>query len=87
MDETGYRTGCRRAHWILATQSKERQYLQDPDNQVYISSIECISATGFIVPPTIILPGTQITHNFIVPQLDGRILLAMSDSGYSNDQI
>jgi Tc5 transposase DNA-binding domain len=67
MDETGYRTGCGRAHWIITTRPRERQYLQDPDNRVHISSIECVSATGFIVPPTIILPGTQITHNFIVP--------------------
>lgn len=87
MDETGYRIGCGRAHTIVTTKPQSRQYLPDPENRIHISSIECISAGGFVLPSTIILPGVQITHNFIVPELSGEILLAMSESGYSNDEI
>jgi DDE superfamily endonuclease len=87
MDETGYRTGCGRAHWIVTTNPRDRQWLQDSDNRIHISFIECISATGFVVPSAIILPGKQVTHDFIVPELDGKTLLAITESGYSNDEI
>lgn len=87
MDETGYRIGCGRSQLVVSTKPGTRKYLMDPDNRQHITSIECISATGYVLPSMIILPGAQIIHNWILSELDPTTVLAVSDTGYSNDDI
>jgi DDE superfamily endonuclease len=87
MDETGYRTGCGRSHLIITTRPEKRKFLLDPDNRQHITSMECVSASGYVLPSTIILPGVQMTHNWILSELDPSTVLAVSDTGYSNDEI
>ena len=87
MDETGYRPDCGRSKTIITTKPGKRVFICDPDNRIHITSIECISAGGYILSSHIILTGVQITQNVIVPELDHRILLSTSLTGYSNDEI
>ena len=87
MDETGYQTGCGRSQMIVTTKPRSRIWLKDPENRQHITSIECISATGYHLPSLIILTSSQILHNMIVPELDPDTVLAVSDSGFSNDDI
>jgi DDE superfamily endonuclease len=49
--------------------------------------MKCISATGYHLPSLIILTSNQILHNMIVLELDPDTVLAVSDSGFSNDDI
>jgi hypothetical protein len=38
-------------------------------------------------PSTLILPGVQITYDWILPELNPSTVLATGDTGYSNDEI
>jgi hypothetical protein len=55
MDETGFRIGVRRKHTVIIKAGNKRQYLNNPDNRNYITSIESISAAGESYAPIIIL--------------------------------
>lgn len=46
MDETGFRIGCGKAHWVATTHAQKPLLLMDPDNSEHVSSVECISAGG-----------------------------------------
>jgi DDE superfamily endonuclease/Tc5 transposase DNA-binding domain len=87
MDETGFRIGVGRAHSVITRYRSGRQYLADPDNRDYITSIECICADGTALPSCLVLKGAIIQERFIVDQLDESTLLATSETGYSNDMI
>ena len=55
MDETGFRIGCGKAHWVLSAHKIKQLLLTDPDNRSYVTSVECISAGGFAMSSMIIM--------------------------------
>jgi hypothetical protein len=46
MDETGFRIGVGRKHKVITRASSKRQYLADPDNRDFITSIESCRRIG-----------------------------------------
>ena len=60
MDETGFRAGCGRAHWVITLNPDKPLLLTDPDNREYITSVESISGGGKTIPPMLILCGILI---------------------------
>ncbi len=54
MDETGFRAGCGRAHWVITLDIDKPMLLTDPDNRQYITSVESISGGGKTNPPMLI---------------------------------
>ena len=88
MDETGFRAGCGRAHWIITLDPDKPLLLTAPDNQKYITSVESISGGGKAIPPMLILCGILILEKWAEENdLDEDILLATSPIGYSNDEL
>ena len=88
MDETGFRIGCGQCHWVVSTHWQQALCLVDPDNCDYILSCECISAGGWTTPSMLILSGKQIKIKWALENdLDDEILLATSESGYSNNEL
>ena len=88
MDETRFRIGCGRCHWVVSTHRQQALRLVDPDNRDYISSCECISAGGRTTLSMLILSGKQIKVKWALENdLDDEILLATSELGYSNDEL
>ena len=86
MDETGFRIGCGRDHWVMTLHKIEEIHLHDPDNRTYITSAECVSAMGVVIPSMLIFPGILILQRWCQENdLHGGTLLSTSDSGYSND--
>ena len=60
----------------------------DPDNCDYISSCKCISAKGWNIFLMLILSGKQIKIKWALENdLDNKILLSTSESGYSNNEL
>lgn len=59
-------------------------YLSDPDNRESITSVECISAGGDVIP-MIIIAGKVMLEKHFENSLHSDTLLAVSESGYSND--
>ena len=87
MDETGFRIGCGKAQWVITAHKVKQLLMTDPDNWSYVTSVECVSAGGFSMPPMIVLQGKQILNKWVHNNLDEDISLAVSDSGYSNDYL
>ena len=65
MDETGFRIGCGKTHWVISTHAKKPLLLIGPDNRDYITSIETISDGGRDIPPIVILAGINILEKWV----------------------
>ena len=87
MDETGFRIGCGIAHSVVTVDKSKPLRFVDPDNRDYVTSVECISAGGWSIPPLVILKGAYILHKWGKNNLPPDIVLAVSPTGYSNDQL
>ena len=88
VDETGFRIGCGRAQMVITMDPKKPLRMTDPDNRDYITTVECISSGGEVIPPLIIISGVQILHKWCQENdLHDDILIGTSDSGYSNDDL
>ena len=85
MDETGFRIGCGIAHCVVTLDKSKPLQLVDPDNRDYVTSVECICAAGWSLPPFIILKGAHILHKWGKNDLPEDTVLAVSPTGYSND--
>jgi len=62
-------------------------YLSIPNNRESISSVECISASGEMIPPMIIMSGKVMLEKHFDNDLNSSTLLGISESGYSNDEL
>ena len=87
MDETGFRIGCGKTHWVISTYAKKPLLLMDPDNRDYVTSIETISGGGRNIPSIVILAGVNILEKWVKNNLPDDIGFATSPTGYSNDDI
>ena len=87
MDETGFQIGCRIAHCVVTLDKSKPLRFVDPDNLDYVTSVECISAGGWSMPPFVILKGAHILHKWGNNDLPPDTVLAVSLTGYSNDQL
>ena len=88
MDETGFRIGCGRAQIVITLDPRKPLRMTDPDNRDYITSVECISSAGDVIPPLLILSGIHILHKWCQHNdLDGETLIGTSETGYSNDDL
>jgi hypothetical protein len=85
-DETGFRIGVLQGGSKVITHVATKSvYLSDPDNRESITSVECISAGGEVIPPMIVMAGKVMLEKHFDNNLDSHTLLGVSESGYSND--
>lgn len=62
--------------------------MEDPENREYLSSLECVGGGGDVLPNMLILSGKQHLEKWCEENdLDDNVAFAVSDSGYSNDEI
>jgi hypothetical protein len=61
--------------------------MSDPENRDLITSIECVNAVGQTINPIIVMAGATIKKKHVANNLAAGILLAISDSGYTNDKL
>jgi hypothetical protein len=76
-------TGCQ----IGVCAGETAVFVDDLNNKEIITSIECISATGYRVPPVLIFKGAYHLRKFFDNDLDGDILFARSDTGFTSDKL
>jgi hypothetical protein len=87
MDETGFRIGVGRNQWVIVMDWKRPQSLSDI-NQDYITSVEAISVDGEMLPPLLIIQGTDHLYQWYAnTNLPDNYLVGMSKSSYSNDTL
>lgn len=88
-DETWFRAGIGKDEWIITNDgTSTRLNLEDPNNWDYITSVECVGGGGDVIPNMLILSEKQhLKKQFEEKDLENSMSFAVSDSGYSNDEI
>ena len=85
-DETGFRIGIGRDQWVVTLDPNRQCYLPSSNNRELVTSCEAISGDGEVLPPMLILPGALHLEDWYTnTNLDDDYLLAVSETGYSND--
>jgi DDE superfamily endonuclease/Tc5 transposase DNA-binding domain len=85
-DETGYRIGVAGDQDIVTFHPDRRNPLPNDTNHEHVTLTETISAGGWVIPPVIIIQGSVHLERYF-QDLPAGYLLAVSDSGYTNDEI
>jgi DDE superfamily endonuclease len=86
-DETGCLIGMVAGSLIVVPTGTTVAYVDDPANRELVTSTECISASGYHVPPMITFKGAYHLRKFFKNDMDGNILFSRSDSGFVNDKL
>lgn len=86
-DEVGCQIGIIAGAFVIVPANVNKVYVDDPDNRELITIIECISATGYHVPPMIIFKGAYHLRKHFDNDIDDNVLFARSDSGFTNDKL
>lgn len=88
-DEMGFRARVGKDQWvIIKNDTSTRLYLEASDNQEYITSVECVGGDRDVIPNMLILSAKQHLEFFFEENgLENSVSFAVSDSGYSNDEI
>jgi hypothetical protein len=63
------------------------QYLQDPNNRELLTSVKCVLANGQVIPLMVILLGKVISERDFLLGLLKDYIIAISETGYMNDNI
>lgn len=87
-DESGFRAGIGKDQWVYTLDHDRLPTLSTANCRELITVIECISAAGNTIPPMIIVPGTIHLESWYAHTGMGEdFLIAVSESGYSNDEL
>jgi hypothetical protein len=65
VDETGFSIGSTRGSFALYDRRATPKGKRQPGRQEWITSIECISASGVTLPPTLIFKGEKLNSEWI----------------------
>jgi hypothetical protein len=88
MDETGFRIGIGGKQKVITRNARRRAFAQSSTTRDYVTVVECVSADKKVLPPFIILPGKNIMEAWVInTDMPEDYSLAVSDSGYSNDEL
>lgn len=87
MDETGFRVGCPRGVEIIVPVEVKEIYSISPEDRKSLTIIEDIAANGRNpVPPFIIVQGKYHMQDWYI-DLKNRECVALSEKGFTNDEI
>ena len=84
-DETGFRIGVGRDQVVVTLYPKTRIYRDDPDVRETITSVECVSGDGVVLPPFLITKGKQILTSWLAKDFHPGTKIGVSDTEYTND--
>ncbi|KID67012.1 DDE superfamily endonuclease, CENP-B-like protein, partial [Metarhizium hybridum] len=87
MDETGFQIGVGKGRMVV-TRRPRASYLGMPTIRESATAIEAISADGSHTPAFLILTGAVHQSAFYrIPELHDDAAIAVSNSGYTNDEL
>jgi len=88
-DETGFAMGLINlgSSKVVTTDTVGRATVIQPGDRRWITSIECISAAGKVIPPFIILPGKVHLESWYRQDLPPDWTIAVSDNGWTTDEL
>lgn len=99
MDETGYGIGASQSTRVIAVRSEENPPIKSKQNKVkkvttarqeWVTTVECISADGNVLPPLVIFKGTTDILQSWIPREHGLVdgwRWAVSHKGWTNSTL
>lgn len=87
VDETGFSIGSTRGSFALYDRTKPPKGKRQPGRQEWITSIECISASGVALPPTLIFKGKNVNSEWIPDSIPPGWTFTTSNKGWTNDTL
>jgi len=88
-DETSFAMGIvATAKVITQADKRSRPSLVQPGNREWVTAIETINASGWVLPPMVIFAGkTHCANWFENAEIPTDWTIAVSDNGWTNDQL
>ncbi|RJE17441.1 Pogo transposable element, partial [Aspergillus sclerotialis] len=87
-DETGFAMGLiATAKVVTRAEYHGRRSVLQPGNREWVTSIECVNSTGFVLPPTIIFKGKTYHYEAWYNDLPHDWRIEISDNGWTTDEI
>ena len=87
VDETGFSIGSSRKSVVLLDQFDKRREKKQPGRQEWITSLECISASGVTLPPCLIFKGENLNSGWIPNETLAGWKFITSKKGWTSDLI
>jgi len=86
MDETGFRIGISKGHYILTEYPEQAHYLPMASNRESLTVVEAISVAGNAAPAMLVISAK--THQVAwFESLHDDMLVGVADTGYMNDEL
>ena len=87
-DETGFAMGLiATAKVITRAEYYGRRSLRQPGNREWVTSIECVNSTGFVLPPCIIFKSTTYQQYAWFDDIPDDWRIEISKNGWTTDEI
>jgi hypothetical protein len=87
VDETSFSIGSTRGSFALYDRRATPKGKRQPGRQEWITSIECISASGVTLLPTLIFEGEKLNSEWIPDSTPLDWIFTTSNKGWTNDSI
>ena len=88
MDESGFQVGMGKHQRVVTRDASKPLYSGSSTNCELITMIESIRAGGKTIPLMVVLKGKQLQECwFDCTSIDDDTVVAVSDSGFSNDEL
>jgi hypothetical protein len=87
VDETGFSIGSTRASFALYDRTVPARGKKQPGRQEWITSIECVSASGVTLPPALIFKGGNLNSEWIPDDIPSDWTFTISNKGWTNDTL
>jgi len=85
-DETGFQMGVISTAKVVTSAERERTVSLQPGNREWVTAIESINSTGWVLPPMIIVKGVK--HQLSWYEASPRHWpIGVSDNGWTNDKL
>jgi hypothetical protein len=87
IDEKGCRIACTAGEEVVIPIGRGEMYVRVPENRLSVTVVESISADGKAIAPLVIVPGRNIMVSWYHANITGQEIVAVSPSGYTNEEI
>jgi hypothetical protein len=85
MDETGFRIGViSQSSLVVTRKAVKAAYMANPEDRTLVTSVECVSVDGRVIPPLAILPNKVFLPWFHPNQVPDEYQTAYLEAGYNN---
>lgn len=87
MDEKGFMKGVGENVKVIISRHDKEAFVVQPGNRDWVTIIETISTTDYVLPPFVIFPGKQIQQGWVDRAIDKETVVRVSENGWTDRQI